>query len=263
MRALRRWLRHKLGEVRLAKRREEVRMLLSEHIGRTCRLSPAGARGRDSIYTVHDSGHTFACLRVVNPYLKRTPLKPHMPFQVLSGIERIEREWSSYSRGAESGLTPRPLWRSDDALACEFVEGARVMDQLLSEPRRFWELISAATRAVCRLHEAGMTHMDVSLSNLVATPSGDLVFIDFEYAPTSNLDLAQQRAYDHLRLVESCIKFMPTEVTDGYRIWLDTLEQCTDAKLRCCDLNPLIPALGRVLAEGSMRNAIASLFDEQ
>ena len=262
MRALRRWLRRKRGELRLGVRREEVRKLLSEHVGRQCRLTPAGARGRDSIYLVSDVERVFACLRIVNPYLKRTPLEADMPFRVLSGTERIEREWSCYSRGADSGLTPRPLWRTDDALACEFVDGARLMQQLLAQPQRFWELMSVATLAVAKLHETCITHMDVSLANMVVGPRGNPVFIDFEYAPQENLNLAQQRAYDYLRLVESSIKFMPAERASAEQHWLDTLERCTSAKTRGCDLNPLAPALGRLFAERSTRLALARLFAE-
>ena len=71
MRALRRWLRRRRGELRLGVRREEVRKLLSEHFGRQCLLTPAGTRGRDSIYLVSDVERVFACLRIVNPHRQR------------------------------------------------------------------------------------------------------------------------------------------------------------------------------------------------
>lgn len=260
MRALKRWLRRKHGELRLGKRREEIRKLLEADLNRPCNLSPAGACGRDSIYRVSDAGHGFACLRVVNPYLVGARLEADMPFRVLNSTERLEREWSCYSRGAENGLTPKPLWRTDDTLCCEYVHGVRVMDKLLQQPARFWALLCSATIAVSKLHEVGITHMDVSLSNLIATPSDDLVFVDFEYAPAHGLSLAQQRAYDHLRLVESCIKFMPAGLAGQSGLWLETLDKSTDARTRTCDLAPLAPALGRLFGQDGIKPSLALIF---
>lgn len=260
MRALKRWLRRARGERRLAPRRAEIRAALETYLERPCHLSSAGARGRDSIYEVSDADAVFACLRIINPHLVRAPLEADMPFRVLGSEQRLEREWSCYQRGAASGLTPRPIWRTDDALCCEYVAGERVMDTLMDEPRRFWELLCRATKSVSALHETGITHMDVSLANLIQTPAGKQVFIDFEYAPAAGLSLAQQCVYDHLRLVESCIKFMPAELLDAGDEWLQTLEQHTDARTRGCDLTPLRPALGRLLAVDALRAPLARMF---
>ena len=260
MRAVTRWLRRARAEHRLRNRRHELRQALEADLGYRCQLIAAGARGRDSVYYVQRNGETVACMRVVNPHLKRKPLAANMPFQVLDDSDRLQREWQCYQRGAATRLTPRPLWRAPDAIACEYVPGERLMYGLLAEPNRFWSFICAGTRAVARLHELGITHMDVSLANLIQTPDDEHVFIDFEYGPAPGLNPAQQRAYDHLRLVESTIKFLPATL-DGYgEEWIQTLIQLLDDECRDCSLAPLRPALERLLSHPHLAPALAQVF---
>jgi len=62
----------------------------------------------------------------------------------------------------------------------EFVEGERlkeVLNNLPSEKRK--ELCRDVGRLVGRLHKAGIIHGDLTTSNMILTPKGRIVFIDF------------------------------------------------------------------------------------
>ena len=261
MRRLSRWLRRQRAELALRPRRQQIAWLLSSELNRSCHLSRAGARGRDSIYEVSDQQGCFACLRIVNPHLKRKPLAPDSPFCLPADSERLERERACYQRGADFGLTPKPVWHTTDALACEYISGERVMYELLRQPALFWSLMCEAAERVLSLHALGVIHMDVSLANLIRTPSNNLVFIDFEYAPVAGLNDAQQRAYDHLRLVESCIKFMPESAAPESALWLELLTDSLDQSTRSISLEPLSPALKRLLSHPHLGPTVARVFD--
>lgn len=260
MRALSRWLKREYAELRLGSRRSHLESELSKHFDKPLRLHRAGARGRDSIYLVKNRGSSFGTLRLLNPYLHRKPLAPNMPFVTLPGPERLDREWECYERGAESQLTPEPLWRAPDALLCAHVNGERLSDHLFAEPSQFWTLICAATRALPGLHKAGITHMDASLANILQDQEGSLVFIDFEYGPQPALSAGQARAYDYLRLLESSIKFLPRDAPDGSSEWIDLLDASVDKDIREANTTPLAPALERVLANRALRAGLASVF---
>jgi len=260
VRALRVWARWRMAELRIGRRRAAVVAALEDQLGRPCRLRPAGAVGQDSVYTVGDESGDFACLRLVNPYLTRGRVSADMPFRVLSGPERIEREWHAYSEGAAHGLTPRPLWRAEDALACAFVPGERLARRISEHPERFWDSLEAATAALARLHGLGLTHMDASLANLIATPAGELVFVDFEYGPADGLSPEQQRALDHLRLVETSLALQPGDPGDRWPAWLERLDRCTDEATRACELAPLEPALRATLAHDVLGPALRARF---
>ena len=145
-------------------------------------------------------------------------------------------------------LSPRPLWRATDAIACGFVSGERLFDQLLKQPGSFWRLNTDAARALGELHHLDIVHMDASLANLVVHEQ-HYRFIDFEYGPSVNLTKADMRVYDHLRLVESGIKFAPEETLPSCDAWLDVVAECAAEDFASCNWSRLAPALRRV--EGS------------
>jgi hypothetical protein len=259
MRAIRRVFRRWRAERRVAPRREAAREALATHLGHAVALVPTGAAGRDSIYRVERDGEPVAMLRLANPHKRRRAPEPCMPYVWLPDEERLGREWDTYGAGAASGLTPAPLWRGADAIACAHVAGERMSDALFREPATFWSLNARAARGLAALHALGVTHMDACLANLLAHGQ-TLTFIDFEYAPAPGLAPAQQRAYDHLRLVESGIKFMPEAASDRIEAWLSVLIDCLDADTREADITPLAPALGRLLARADYRAPLNRVF---
>ena len=261
MRAVKRWLKRCHAEFRIAPRRAEIEASLGEHLGQRVTFRPAGARGQDSVYFVSDGQSTVGVLRLANPYKKRKPPEGPSPYIWLDNRARLDREWHAYETGAKANLTPKPLWRTSDAIFCSYVPEQRMFDRLIANRGEFWYLLCAATRALTRLHRASLVHMDACLANTLADHGLErFTFIDFEYSPAPGLDVDQQRAYDHLRLVESSLKFMPPQARKGYRDWIDTLDDCLTDGVRSADLAPLAPALSRLNASPDIGNAVKQLF---
>ena len=261
MRALSRWVKREYGELRIGPRRRRLRDQLRERFRRPLVLSRAGSRGRDSVYLAKDVRGVLGAVRLHNPFLHRKPLATDSPFVALDSRARLEREWCCYDLASRHQLSPRPLWRDEDALMCEYLPGRRLSDVLAEESGRFWSLIRYASATLNALHQIGLTHMDASLANVIAnedTPGFRL--IDFEYGPAALLNLGQQMAYDHLRLLESSIKFMPPGGAPGAADWLSDLDRGVADEARRADTRPLAPALARVLASDELRVGLAGIF---
>jgi hypothetical protein len=245
MRKIRRWWRRFWGGLRIRKRRNEVAEALRLHFNLPSLplLAARGSRGNDSTYLVSHSKTILGMLRLVNPHSSRGGPSTPMPYQLELGAARIDREWKAYLKGYAAGLTPKPLWRTDDALLCEYLPC-----RPLQEDFSGWETICGAARALQALHQTGLTHMDASCANILNDKAGGrLVFIDFEYTPTPETSPAAQRVYDHLALLESSWKFIPEEKHGDYAAWLDYFKSCLDDDMRRVNLAPLKPALTRVL----------------
>lgn len=261
MRALKRWLREKTAAFLIHPRVLQVALALQRDLNLESlpRLDGVGARGHDSIFFVIDSesDKPIGVARIVNPYKKRPPPAAGMPYMVEPPPARLLREWTAYQKGAPGGLTPNPLWKQDDVLMCEYLPFHPVMDQLHADPSRAWELLEIAARRVCQLHAAGVTHMDMSLGNILSDPAlTSLMFVDFEYAPAFHVSPAAQRVYDHLRLVESAWKFIPEARRGDFSGWLSVFSGALDADMRAVDLDLLRPALGRVLGDSALSAAV-------
>ena len=261
MRKLKRWVRSRYADFRIRDRAESIATELKGVFAADIRLVTVGSAGRDSIYRIEGEGRRLAVMRLANPYKRRSPLPPNSPFVWLDDDARFEREWHAYTVGAASGLTPRPVWRTEDALVCEYLPWRPLHDRFRENPARFWEYLCLATRGISRLHGLGLVHMDASLANILSDDElQGVACIDFEYAPAPFLSLPQQRAYDYLRLLESCIKFCDPELRRGCRPWIDLLAELVDPETAAADIAPLLPALGRTAADEGLKTALRSVF---
>lgn len=266
MRALKRWLREKIAAFLIRPRVLQVALTLQRDLNLEAlpRLDAVGARGHDSIFFVidTDSDQPLGVARVVNPHKKRAPPPASMPYMVEPPPVRLLREWTAYEKGAQGGLTPNPIWRQEDVLMCEYLPFHPVMDQLHADPSRAWALLEIAAKRICQLHAAGVTHMDMSLSNILADPAlTSLMFVDFEYAPAFHVSPAAQRIYDHLRLIESAWKFIPENARGNFSSWLAVFSGALDDDMRTVDLDFLRPALGRVLGDTALSAAIGRVMN--
>lgn len=261
IRAVKRWCKRHYAEFRNSDRAKSVAVEMALALKQEIDLVSAGAAGRDSIYWVESHGNRFAVLRLVNPYKKREPMPSASPFVWLDDSERIDNEWKAYSLGAKAGVTPEPIWRCDDAIACKYLPWPPLFAQLVQAPERYWEFVCQATKELARLHAAGLTHMDGNLANLLVDPvSGKGVFVDFEYGPADFIDVSQQRAYDFLRLVDGSLKFCAPEVRLNFDPWVCLLKELVDEEVRDVILKPLHPALGRLLNEADLCTALKTVF---
>ena len=259
MRALSGFLRRESANLRIYGRKRRLIEQLSTHFGRPVSLQRAGARGRDSVFVVKAKRENMGALRLCNPHLRRNAPSADMPFIMLSNAERLSREWRCLAAAGPAGITPGPLWRDSDALMCEFIAGPRLSDRLSQDPSSFWELLVRTSRTLGSLHDLGITHMDASFANTIDAADGCRL-IDFEYGPRAGLTLAQQMAYDHLRLLESSLKFMPHRQQDWIDSWLDVLDAVLPERARDIDIAPLAPAIMRVLASKGLVRRLAAVF---
>lgn len=245
MRHLKRWWRGFCGERLNSPRRTEIAEELRQSFGleHPPRLHLRGSRGHDGTYLVENIG----ILRLANPHKNRPLPASDMPFVLSQTPLRIDREWNAYGKCAPLGLTPKPLWRTHDALLCEYLPCRPLQAELARDPASAWEILLRASQAIHRLHQAGIVHMDMSLANILADDAAQkLTFIDFEYAPAPHISPAAARVYDHLRLLESTWKFIPPSLRADGGPWLDTVAGFFDSDMRRVHLDVLKPALGRI-----------------
>lgn len=263
LRKIRRWLRKRASEQQIRPRRAEVLAAIAKDLNLPTlpTFKVAGEGGHDGIYYLSHEGKPLGVLRLVNPFKKRIPPGDEMPFALEDSSKRIARERDAYTVGAAFNLTPKPLWHCDDALMCEWLPYTPLHKALLANPHNAWPMLARATDAVGALHKTGITHMDVSLANIIADADMQhLVFVDFEYSPSPQLSLAEQKLYDHLRLVESTWKFIPAGERGNWQAWFNTFEKHVDADMRKVNIEKLEPALGRLLKADGLGDALRNLF---
>lgn len=262
MRALKRWFRRRYADYRIKSREQEIAAELSAFFGEPIRLLPVGSFGRDSIYRIEGNGGCLAIMRLANPFKRRAPLPTNSPFVWLDDEARLDREWQAYIRGSAIGIAPKPIWRSTDALVCEYFPWKSLFERFQAEPERFWAFLRHATMGVAKLHEIGLVHMDASLNNILADDDLQRVIcIDFEYSPAEFLTVPQQKAYDYLRLLESSVKFCDDRHRDVYQQWAGLLGELVDAETAGADLTPLLPALGRIAGDAGIRSILRTVFE--
>ena len=98
-------------------------------------------------------------------------------------IQRTKHEPSIMHKAKEAGV-PTPIIYMVDissaTIVMEFVEGKRLkeaLDSLPSEERR--KLCRYVGILVGKLHKHGIIHGDLTTSNMILTPEGRIVFVDF------------------------------------------------------------------------------------
>jgi len=261
MRVIKRWIRYQYAEHRIADRRNAIGNQLADVLGGQIRFQHSGNRGQDSIYVIHCDDVPKAMLRLVNPHRRKKEMDMTMPYIPLPSADRLLREWQAYEVGAIRGLTPRTLWKCDDAILCDYLPYDSLHNELLKNPDNFWQLILLASQRLSELHKTGITHMDASLANILSDSSKKhLVFIDFEYGPNMSVNIGQQRAYDYLRLLESSIKFIPPGRNVEHKVWRELLISLTDQETKQAELLPLLPALYRLRADSCLWSAVQQIF---
>jgi len=251
-----------MGERRIAARRRAVAQELQGALKLPpVRLKKTGNRGHDSNYIVSTKDGIVGILRLVNPHRHRPSPPASSPMALPAAAERLQHEWQCLAAGAAAGLTPKPLWRADDALLCAYLPYKSLQEKFERRKESGWELAAAACRRIAALHALGVTHMDMSMSNVLASADGNhLAFIDFEYGPAPGLPVAAQRLFDHLRLIESIWKFLPAETRGDFAPWLNAFAAVVDDDMRAVDLSRLAPALSRIFADERFKAALDSVL---
>ena len=217
----------------------------------------SGHRGHDSTLCLKKRGVPVAMVRLTRPYVVRPGPAPGMPFTLAEPKERITRERDIYRIGCTHGITPEPIWCAENALVCRYVN-AKPPPKTID-----WQTLAHVNQALSKLHALGISHMDMSPGNvLLDSASQRVVFVDFEYKPAEGLSVANQRAYDYLRLLESSWKFMPSSIRGDYVPWLEQVMQLLDKQVTQVELSKLAPALTRILAAPGLGDALKALFSK-
>ncbi len=255
MRKLKRWWRARKAEAALKDRREAVQALVEGVIGSSVRLKERGNLGHDSNYDVFAEGRQVAVLRLVNPFKQRPVPPPGMPFQIEEPARRLDHEYVALARAASIGLAPEPIWRAEDAILCAYLPYATLTSAVLKAPDQVWTYLAQASAALDRLHrEVGMAHMDASLSNVLADPEHKaFALVDFEYTPAPGVGFAEQKIYDHLRLLQATGKFIPDRLKGEHAAWFAQFAGYVDDEMRAAPLDHILPALNHVLGVGAYR----------
>lgn len=263
MRAAKRWIRAQFWEWRMRHRRNAVagEVAAALQLPSPLRLVERGNLGHDSNYNVFSGAEQIGVLRLVNPH-KRRPLPPsEMPFVIAGPSMRILHEFEVYGRGAASGLTPTPVWKADDALFCRYLPYQPLMSRVKDAPS-IWPLLLEGSATLDRLHrETGLSHMDASLGNVLANADRTAhALVDFEYLPAEGVTFAEQKVYDHLRLVHSSWKFIRPNERAPSQAWLAQLDSYLDPAMRDITFDRIGPALENLLNDPAWRQALAGLF---
>jgi len=252
MRALKRWWRRRRAwRAALPRLEADCRAAAERLFGGPVTWRAAGGRGRDVVCQILRAGRPAGYLRMVDPACAPSaPAAAGLPFVSLPPAEKLAREWQAYACGAPSGLTPPPLWRDEHGMISGYRDARPLEQEAARGGRSRLALAAEALPAIARLHAAGVTHMDMSLANILRDrASGALLFVDFEYGAAPGLSAEQQALYDYLRLLESIWKFLPAgERAAACGVWGEACKRHAPAAVRAAELTPLRPALGRVLA---------------
>lgn len=248
----RRWKSFRAAQPQLAACLPEVERVF----GGPVTWRQTGGCGRDVVCLVMREELPVGVLRVtVSSNLPAGLAKRReLPFVPLDPEEKIAREWQAYATGFPFGLTPQPLWRSDHALLCAYVDGEPFKREADAGRAAYLALATEALPHIARLHQSGLTHMDMSLSNILRERSGNCRFVDFEYGPAEGLTPEQQRLYDYLRLLESIWKYIAAEERKTVpATWGEAFRAYAPEAVLSADMDPLRPALERILAAPELK----------
>jgi len=147
----------------------------------------------------------------------------------------------------EAGVPTPAIFMVDIAeatIVMEFVEGKQVK-QVLNDlpPEEITSLCRYIGRMIGRLHGGGIVHGDLTTSNMILTPQGKVVFIDFGLSEQTNeleargVDLhLMKRALNstHHRCAEECFEAVIKgyEQTAGKRAAKEVLDKIAEIEKR-------------------------------
>lgn len=265
MRSPLRWFRRRSEFNLQSARRLELESEFSRFRGKEIQLIPASAKGGyDQIYYAMENGRHIAVVRVSSPHKKQNdPVLPDDPARPLHAQQRLDREWDAYEKLFPLGLSPEPIWRTKDAIACSWVRWRRASRMLVKRRDMAWPILERALDAIRRMHAAGVIHLDLNTGNFLVQKTGPgISIIDFEFGPVPWLDERQQMAYDYLLLLNDIVK--PRRggqviLSDLPRL-KDLLESAVPPQVRAAELGFCLKRLNRMAAEPALREMLERVF---
>lgn len=189
--------------------RAQLQEALSAFLKQRCLLIPAkGKGGYDRLYYVDVDGQRIAMMRVRNPQADQALADAGDEIRrPLRAAERLEQEWNAYSVLSEKGLSPKPVWRTQEAIVSSYYPYARASELLKADANQVWALIPHLFRLVRAMHDEKIVHMDLNLGNVLIDPAScQAMAIDFEYAPARGLSFVQASLCDYCRVINDLLR---------------------------------------------------------
>lgn len=198
--------------------------------------------GADINYYILKDKKKFALLRLAIRDIEESTQHPILRF---NKKKRLEKEYEAYSMGSKHNLTPKVLYRFDDGLVCEYIDGQRVFDVLRKDTAKVWLILEEAIQVYRKLHDLGITHLDATLKNFILDDK-KMKVIDFEYYPSENLSLEMQKAYDYVRIIEHTLRVVPTKEQENYHNFLNVLDETVPNDIRNVEFTLVKPWLENI-----------------
>lgn len=211
------------------------RVLIQEFGNITFKFASFG--GADINYYLLKNDKKFGILRLSIQDCKVTDT---LPIQRFEKSKRLEKEYQSYKVGSKQGLTPKVLYRFEDGLICEYLDGERVFNILQKDKSKVWDTLIEVVRTYRKLHDLGITHLDATLKNFIIN-NDKIKVIDFEYYPSEELSLEVQKAYDYIRIIEHTLRTIPEKYQNNYHNFLDFLDETVPKEIRDVDFTLVKP----------------------
>ncbi len=276
MRSPRHHFKKLYGEWRIAGRRDELQREISEALERSLTLTLFGDGGNDSVYLAREGTRNVAVVRLINPYkcellrwksIRRVWAREPESAGSVPGSDSLiclNREWRLYEQLADSGITPRPLWRTSDATVVAYLEGVR-MHRLLPglEASDWWGWIGEACRALAKLQEYGVAHLDAKASNVILNRESQRAhFVDLGSFPLQDQCLPVQKAFDYLKLISSLLQIAPRSLQEDGAGWFEAIDPHVPPDVREADTSQLLKrkTLRHLERSVAVRQALAPVF---
>ena len=165
----------------------------------------------------------------------------NLPIVRFNKQKRLNKEYRAYSIGSKYTLTPKVLYRSEDALVCEYLSGERVFDILQKDKSKVWSILLSSAETYKELHSLGIVHLDATLKNFVMD-NAQMKVIDFEYyAGIEDFTIEEQKAYDYVRIIEHTLRTIPENNQKYYHQFIEDLDKIIPSEIREVDFNYVKP----------------------
>lgn len=260
-----RWIKRRCELFKHSLRRMDVEHEFGAACGYPVKLVAAPTKGGyDEIYYALNQRKRFAVVRINSPYkTQNDPVSLRDPGIPLDANGRLEHEWNVYHKLTKEHIAPRPLWKSDHAIACSWINWQRASIWLTKYRRDFWSIAERIFPAVAKMHQCGVTHLDLNLGNILVEPNGPgVIIIDFEFGPADWVSKDQQKAFDYLRLLDDCVK--PRRGGRQLLADLDRMEdilnRCVDKSCRHTDLTFVFAKLKRLTTRPQLCETLRKIF---
>ncbi len=117
---------------------------------------------------------------------------------------------------------------AEGAITMEFAEGRKVRDLIPSEPGLLPEVCSKIGSAVGKLHRNGICHGDLTTSNMILSPEGELCLFDFSLG---SLKADLEAMGTDLHLLERALASAHSEHPEAFGLIAEAyLEEMPDGK---------------------------------